>query len=195
MPNDPQTILSPAEQRQLLQYARRSISWGLEHNGCMPVPVHALTGSVARVGSSFVTLRIDRELRGCIGRLNATRPLLVDVVENAYSAAFSDFRFAPLTAPELPKVTISISVLTQPLAIQFTSQENLLQQLKPGIDGLVLSAQGHSSTFLPSVWESLQTPREFLGQLKRKAGLSATFWSDDIRIERYQTLEFSELDV
>ncbi len=184
--------LSPAVQRQLLQYARRSISWGLEHNRCLTVTKSELTGSAAHIGSSFVTLRIAGELKGCIGRLRATRPLLVDVVENAYSAAFSDFRFPPLTAPELPEVTISISVLTKPEALQFRSQEDLLRQLKPGVDGLVLSAQGHGGTFLPSVWESLQTPREFLGQLKRKAGLSANFWSDDLQIERYHTVEFGE---
>ncbi|NOZ08968.1 MAG: AmmeMemoRadiSam system protein A [FCB group bacterium] len=187
--------LSPEEQQALLQYARRSIKWGLEHTGTLTVSDGDLTDTFRQPASTFVTLHLGEDLRGCIGRLKSNRPLLTDVIENAHSAAFADYRFPPVTAPELGKIIISISVLSRPHALYFKSEEDLLGQLVPGTDGLILSVPGHTGTFLPSVWESLPTPREFLEQLKRKAGLPAAYWSDDISIERYHTLEFSERDV
>jgi hypothetical protein len=112
------------------------------------------------------------------------------VAENAWAAAFRDPRFAPLAADELATLTLSISVLTPPTPKRVDSEQDLLQQLQPGIDGLLLQDGAHSGTFLPSVWEQLPQPEEFLRQLKRKAGLPADYWSAHIQLSRYRSESF-----
>jgi len=140
--------------------------------------------------ATFVTLNINSELRGCIGTLEAHEPLVIDVANNARSAAFHDPRFEPLTQAEFERLQIHISILGIPEPMEFNSEQNLIEQLQPGIDGLILSAAGRRGTFLPSVWESLKTSEEFFKHLKLKAGLPPTFWSDDIKVERYTTESF-----
>ena len=132
--------------------------------------------------ASFVTLKIDNELRGCIGTLEARQPLVFDVVENARSAAFHDPRFAPVSQKEFPLLQIHISVLSIPEPVEFTSEQDLLQQIRPNIDGLILTAAGHRGTFLPSVWESLPTAEQFWLHLKNKAGLPMNYWNDNIKV-------------
>ena len=140
--------------------------------------------------ATFITLNINDQLRGCIGTLEAHQPLVIDVAHNARAAAFQDPRFGPLSKPEFERLQIHISILGIPEPMTFTSQQDLLQQIRPGIDGLILTSGMRRGTFLPSVWESLATPEEFLSHLKLKAGLPAGFWSDGIRIERYTTESF-----
>ena len=150
------------------------------------------SGLLAKQGACFVTLNCDDRLRGCIGTLEAFQPLVLDVTDNAFSAAFRDPRFSPLTAGEFSRIGIHISVLTPASPVTFKSEQDLIEQLHPQIDGLILSLGRQRGTFLPSVWESLPDPRDFLLHLKRKAGLPADFWSDDIRIERYHTISISQ---
>jgi len=140
--------------------------------------------------ATFVTLKIHDELRGCIGTLEARQPLVFDVVQNARSAAFEDPRFTPLHKEEFPLLEVHISVLSVPEPMTFESEQDLLQKIRPGIDGLVLSAAGHRGTFLPSVWESLPTVEKFWSHLKNKAGLPVNYWSDAIKVERYTTESF-----
>jgi len=118
--------------------------------------------------------------------------LVEDVAENAWSAAFRDPRFPPLTAAELPGLGIHISVLTPPQPMHFTSEADLLRQIRPGVDGLILQDGWARGTFLPSVWESLPRVADFWTQLKHKAGLPAHHWSADLRVFRYETESFSE---
>ncbi|OGQ65946.1 MAG: AMMECR1 domain-containing protein [Deltaproteobacteria bacterium RIFCSPLOWO2_12_FULL_50_11] len=176
----------------LLETARQSILHGLNNHKPLPVGAGDLPEELRRHKASFVTLYNKKNLRGCIGMLEATRPLIIDVAENAYAAAFRDPRFSPITREELLDLTISISILSKSTPIDFTSEEDLLQKIRPGIDGLILSENFHRGTFLPSVWKSLPTPRAFLDQLKIKAGLPPHYWSDKITIERYTSEEFSE---
>ena len=140
--------------------------------------------------ATFVTLNINDQLRGCIGTLEAHQPLVIDVAHNARAAAFHDPRFGPLSKPEFDRLQIHISILGIPEPMSFNSEQDLIQQLRPGVDGLILTAAGHRGTFLPSVWESLETPEEFFSHLKLKAGLPSSYWSDDIKIERYTTESF-----
>jgi len=135
---------------------------------------------------------MNGELRGCIGTLSAYRQLQVDVAENALAAAFKDPRFMPLTAYEFLKTNISISILTEPEEINFTSEEDLLSKIRPGVDGLILSAGNNRGTFLPSVWEDLPEKELFWVHLKRKAGLSMDYWSPSIKVERYTSVYISE---
>ncbi len=143
-------------------------------------------------GACFVTLTKDGKLRGCIGSLEARRPLREDVRANARAAAFNDQRFPPLTRDEFPSIHVEISLLTKPQPMTFTSEEDALAQLRPHIDGVVLEIGNHRSTFLPQVWEQLPEPRQFLAQLKMKAGLPPSFWSAELRLSRYQVQKWKE---
>ena len=141
-------------------------------------------------GAAFVTLKKDDQLRGCIGSLSAYRPLCEDIAENAYAAAFRDPRFNALTEAELDDIELSISVLTPPEMIVFTSEEDLIAQLRPGVDGLIMTEGGNRGTFLPSVWENYPQAESFLKHLKMKAGLPASYWSGTIKVERYETVSW-----
>jgi len=135
--------------------------------------------------SAFVTLRRHSELRGCVGGLEAVQPLVVDVAAHAFAAAFRDPRFPPLEERELAGLDLHISVLNPPEPLAFGSEEELLAVLRPGVDGLILQEGPRRGTFLPAVWESVADPREFLRELKRKAGLPPDHWSEAIRVQRY----------
>ena len=147
-----------------------------------------------RPGATFVTLTQHGELRGCIGTLEARRPLRQDVEENALNAAFRDPRFAPLAVAELEVTRIEVSLLCAPVPLAIAGEDDLLQRLRPGVDGVVLAFRGRRATFLPQVWESLPEPREFVAALKRKAGLATGFWHDEIRVARYAVSKFREAD-
>jgi len=140
--------------------------------------------------ATFVTLTIGGHLRGCIGMLEACRPLAEDVAANARAAAFEDPRFEPLTKKEFEKLEIHISVLSPPEELTFLSEEDVLSQIRLGIDGLILQDGFRRGTFLPSVWEELPSKELFWAHLKRKAGLPADYWSDTLRVFRYTTEYF-----
>jgi AmmeMemoRadiSam system protein A len=185
-------MISPAGRQALLQVARDSIRHGLEHG--RPLTVHAADypEELRPLRASFVTLHRHGELRGCIGILEALRPLVEDVAYHAWAAAFEDPRFAPLAEWELEGLDIHISILSPPQPLQFESEADLLRQLRPGSDGLILHDCGRRGTFLPSVWESLPQPRDFWQHLKLKAGLPPDWWSDTLQVERYTTESFGE---
>ena len=140
--------------------------------------------------ATFVTLTIGGRLRGCIGMLEACRPLAEDVAANACAAAFEDPRFDPLTKKEFEKLEIHISVLSPPEELTFSSEEDVLSQIRPGIDGLILQEGFRRGTFLPSVWEELPEKELFWAHLKRKAGLPTDYWSATLRVFRYTTEYF-----
>jgi AmmeMemoRadiSam system protein A len=142
--------------------------------------------------ATFVTLTQADGLRGCIGSLEAWRPLADDVHANARAAAFHDPRFRPLTADELPRTRLEVSLLTPAETIAWSDEADARAQLQPGHDGVILSAGRHRATFLPQVWEQLPEPRRFLGELKRKAGLAADYWGPEVRLERYTVRKWQE---
>ena len=188
---DPAMTLSNSDRETLTELAYASIRHGLEQGGPLKFEAIADTpASLLEQAACFVTLNESGQLRGCIGSLEARRPLAVDVCENAYAAAFRDPRFAALTEPELDKLDLSISVLTPARAMQFESEQDLIRQLRPGVDGLILTDAGRRGTFLPSVWEQLPEATDFLRHLKLKAGLPADHWSDGLRVERYTTISW-----
>ncbi|MDO5287377.1 MAG: AmmeMemoRadiSam system protein A [Actinomycetia bacterium] len=143
-------------------------------------------------GAAFVTLTQSGALRGCIGSLAAYRPLVEDVTANAVSAARRDPRFPPLSADELPRTQVEVSVLSAPEPYPVSSEQDARDRLRPGIDGVVLSFGRHRGTFLPQVWEQLPQPQDFLNHLKRKAGLPSDWWDDAVRLERYTVTAFHE---
>lgn len=142
--------------------------------------------------ATFVTLTMHGRLRGCIGSLEAVRPLLDDLRANAAAAALSDPRFPPLSADEFDAVRFEVSLLSPLEPIPVTTEGEVIGSLRPGIDGIVLHYGVHRATFLPQVWEQLPEPNLFLAQLKLKAGLPADFWHEELLVFRYEVSKFRE---
>ncbi|HYA20244.1 MAG TPA: AmmeMemoRadiSam system protein A [Burkholderiales bacterium] len=140
----------------------------------------------------FVTLKIRGELRGCIGSLQAQRSLLADLKANALAAAFRDPRFDPLTDAEFNHTRIEVSLISTIQLINFTDEQDALNQLRPAIDGIIFEHQNRRSTFLPQMWESLPSPRAFMELLKKKAGLSPSFWAEDVKLSRYTVIRLCD---
>jgi len=182
--------LNEAEQQCLLKLARASIEHGLEIGRPLSVDMEALPARLTEKMASFVTLERLGQLRGCIGMLEAVRPLAVDVVENAFAAAFRDSRFPPIRPAEMEDLDLHVSVLSAASPITAESEDALLQQLRPGEDGVILTEGRRRATYLPTVWQQLPTPKDFIEQLKTKAGLPKRYWSDSIRFFRYNTQSF-----
>jgi len=180
------SLTEPNRQR-LLELARGSIRHGLSTGRPIQVNLADFPEELTERRATFVTLQKNHQLRGCIGMLKAVRPLAEDIAENAFLAAFNDPRFPPLTAHELDGLEIHLSILTPAEPMSFNSEQDLLSQLQPNIDGLILEEGPWHGTFLPSVWELLPKPEQFLRHLKQKAGLSPDYWSKDIRVYRYRT--------
>jgi AmmeMemoRadiSam system protein A len=185
-------VYSAEDRRALHGVAFASIEHGLRTGVALEPDPSVYAESLQRVRACFVTLRTQAtgELRGCVGGLEATRPLVCAVAHSAFSAAFRDPRFQPLRADELPGVEVHVSVLSPLEAIEVESERELCERLRIGIDGLVLADGRHSATFLPDVWQSLQEPDRFVRELKKKAGLPAEHWSRSMRVQLYTSESF-----
>lgn len=177
----------------LLQIARTAISNALGSTVALAEPAGASADVLQALGASFVTLNQRGQLRGCIGSLQAHRPLIQDIKANAVAAALHDPRFAPLTSLELDITTVEVSVLSAMQPLPFASEADALAQLRPGVDGVVFEYGRYRSTFLPQVWEQLPTPRQFMAHLKQKAGLAPDFWAAEVLLERYTVSKFKEV--
>ncbi|UJP06387.1 MAG: AmmeMemoRadiSam system protein A [Nitrosomonas sp.] len=177
----------------LLQIARAAIADVL----CAPYRRPAVSAAedwLSKPGATFVTLTEESELRGCIGSLQAYRPLADDVMRNAVSAAFRDPRFMPLTESELSGVCIEVSLLSELQPLGFSDETEALAQLRPHVDGIVFEYGDYRSTLLPQVWKSFSQPRQFLAQLKLKARLPENFWDEEVKLSRYTLSKWREID-
>lgn len=186
----PSINLSSEDKETCHKVAADSIRYGLEHGTKLPVNAADYSSELQQNYATFVTLHKMGALRGCIGTLEAYQPLINDIAEHAYAAAFSDPRFPGLEQSEFDQLDIEISVLSQPEEIEFTDENDLLNKIRPGIDGLILESGFNRGTFLPSVWEQLPDKNDFLNHLKMKAGLAVNWWDDKAKISRYETLSF-----
>lgn len=184
--------LTEPHRRELLTLARESIASALPRSAYQPFQARDLPAELLRPASSFVTLRVDAALRGCCGSIEVSKSLAEDVWRAAWAAAFSDPRFPPLSHREWARVDLYISVLTPTEPLPAASEADLLSQLRPHIDGLILEFGASRTTFLPAVWEQLPDAAQFLRQLKLKAGWAPDFWSPQIRALRYRTESFGE---
>jgi AmmeMemoRadiSam system protein A len=176
-----------AFRHELIELCLTTIQHGLGSGKSLAVTTSNHDPFLRRHRATFVTLLNEDSLRGCIGSLTAKRELVIDLARNAHAAAFSDLRFPAVTAGELDGLDIHISILSTPEPINFDSESELVRNLRPGKDGLVLEEGGNRGTFLPSVWESIPDPEEFFFQLKRKTGLAPNHWSEEISVFRYTT--------
>jgi AmmeMemoRadiSam system protein A len=145
-----------------------------------------------QAGATFITLTKDGELRGCIGSLEARRPLGADVAENAVAAAFHDPRFTPMTREEWPSVRVEVSLLSAAKPMRFADQADLLSQIRVGEDGLIIECDGRRATFLPQVWESIPEKVMFLRELLRKAGLASDTRLGRCQVWRYTVTKWKE---
>ena len=170
----------------LLAIAREAIAEANELDGAREWPEDWLRATAA----TFVTLRLEGELRGCIGTVDAHRALGDDVAHNARSAAYRDSRFAPVTHAQRDLLQVEVSVLSPRSLIDAETEADAVSCLRPGVDGIVLEFAEVRATFLPQVWESLPDPVDFLAELRRKARLPPRFWHPDMKISRYTVEKF-----
>jgi hypothetical protein len=185
-------VLAMGHGRLMLGIARASVRHGLEKGTEPGVALDRLPGVLRHPGASFVTLKQAGDLRGCIGSIAASRPLAQDVAVNAFKAAFHDPRFPPLTMDEAKDIHLEISLLSEPEPFPVESESQLIADLRPGIDGLILADGSRRAVFLPAVWESLKEPRDFVSRLKQKGGWSRDYWSDDIAASRFTAEKIAE---
>jgi AmmeMemoRadiSam system protein B/AmmeMemoRadiSam system protein A len=182
--------------RTLLEIARASIAEALGFEARKPSTDERW---LREWRASFVTLKQDDELRGCVGMLGAQRPLADDVAANARAAAFQDTRFEPLTREEFARTDIEVSLLSAPKRLLFEDHRDLIAQLRPGIDGIILEYGGGNggkrATFLPQVWDALPDPEQFITHLKQKAGLAPDTRTERCRVMRYTVLKWREAEM
>ena len=177
--------MNEAYRNLLLNTAKKAVKFGLTQNSVLPIKLNDFDNPLIQIQASFVTLHLNGKLRGCIGTLEAYQALILDIVQNAYNAAFKDPRFFSVSDEEFPHLHYHISILTPPTTLTFISEKELLNQITPNIDGIILSDGEKKGTFLPSVWEQLPDKHFFLKQLKIKAGFSPDYWSNTLTAQRY----------
>ena len=191
--SQPIPMLSEQDKVYLLALARSSIDQAVNRHPLTEIDLHGLSDILRTDGAAFVTLTKDKLLRGCIGALEAYQPLVMDVREHAVAAAMNDYRFTPVSTEELPYLSIEISRLTQPKDLEYHDAEDLIDLLRPGIDGVILAEGYRRATFLPQVWEQLPNPEDFLSHLCHKMGASPDAWcKKHLTVSIYQVEEFHE---
>ena len=185
--------LTEGDGKLLLQVARRTIEQKLFNRKVKEKGDAALPPVFHEKRGTFVTLTMDGQLRGCIGHIVPQESLIEGIRINAINAAFRDPRFGPMSSGEWEKVKIEISILSDPKPLPYSSAEDLLKKLRPGIDGLIIKKGYHQATFLPQVWEQLPNKKDFLSHLCLKGGLDADAWrKGDLEVLIYQVQAFEE---
>jgi AmmeMemoRadiSam system protein A len=188
-----QDRLSDEEKRTLLRLARSSLEEGVRGQKLPPIAPSELSPRLMEPGASFATLTINGQLRGCIGALEPYQPLANDVREHALAAALDDPRFPPVRPEELDRIQVEISRLTLPQPVQYSDADNLLSQLRPNIDGVILRDGMRRATFLPQVWEKIPDKETFLDNLCMKMGAAPDTWrKKHLDVLTYQVEEFHE---
>lgn len=176
---------------QMIAAARRSLHYAVKQDTYRPQRKDYDEHLFDR-GAVFVTLHKNGKLRGCIGSLYPRQAVVADIATNARAAALEDGRFEPLAEDELDDVRISVSLLTGYERINYRDEADLLEQMQSGTDGIVIRDGDRQGLFLPSVWEEISDKQSFLNNLKLKAGMSPSFWSNDIKVYRFRTVEVKE---
>jgi len=189
--------LNALEKKVCIDLARKSIKYYFENSSILTLnkkDFDKLPKPLLENKACFVTLTINNQLRGCVGHLNAIQPLYEDILENACSAAFSDTRFSALSEEDYSKIKIEVSILTEPFDFEFKSSNELINSLVKGKDGLIIRKGYHSATFLPSVWEEIDSKEEFLSHLCLKAGLAPDEWKNlGLKVQKYYAIKAKEV--
>jgi AmmeMemoRadiSam system protein B/AmmeMemoRadiSam system protein A len=181
--------LSEEDKRQLLALARKSFVYFLQKQRIPEASELnvAVSDAMKYQRAAFVTLKENSELRGCIGDILPRQPLYKSVISNAINAGVNDWRFTPVTEAECSNITIEISALTPPAPIDSPDK------IRIGIDGVILSKDGHSAVFLPQVApEQGWDVNQMLTHLALKAGLSRDAWKEGASFLVFQADVFGE---
>ncbi|MDI6769718.1 MAG: AmmeMemoRadiSam system protein A [Anaerolineales bacterium] len=187
------SALTLEEKQTLLRLSRQALESGVRGQTLPALDAATLSPTLRADGASFVTLTVRGELRGCIGVLEPYQSLAEDVREHAIAAALQDYRFPPVEEHELAQIEIEVSRLTLPEPLEYTTAEDLLASLRPGVDGVILQDGFRRATFLPQVWEKVADKEEFLDHLCMKMGASPDFWRrKHLEVLVYQVEEFHE---
>jgi AmmeMemoRadiSam system protein A len=187
------TELDPKERRILLEIARRTLQDACRGEKPAPLKLEDYPPALREIESAFVTLTKKGTLRGCVGSIEASQPLVQEVRERAIGAGFQDYRFPPLTVSELDQIEIEISRLTKPQRLEYETPQELLEKLHPGKDGVILRHSYHRATFLPQVWDQLPDKELFLSRLCLKMGLTENAWKQHhLEVEIYHVEHFQE---
>lgn len=176
------------EKQFILNLAREAISYFLTDSKILKIDEsRVIFKKLLENKACFVTLKINGELRGCVGHIEPTQPLYLDIIENAVGSAFRDSRFDPLTPKEFEQISMEVSVLTEPVQLFFDSSADLLNKIRPNIDGVIIQKDGRSATYLPAVWNDFESKEKFLSSLCVKAGLKEGDWLvPDLLVWTYQ---------
>lgn len=180
------SLIKP-KQNLLLTLAWQSIAHGLKTGKPLSIDTAAYPPEFAEKKATFVTLKTQHHSRGSFGTLRAIRPLAEDICENAFAAAFCDKHYPSVTDTELAALEIHIDLLSPLQPLLFSSELDLIRQLEPDVDGLMLEEGSHHAFLLPRNWESCHAPMQFLEQLKQNAKIPATYWSKNIKAYRFTT--------
>ena len=175
--------------KDLLQIVARSLQKAVTEHKVYSPSRKDYADELFNKGASFVTLKQNQELRGCIGTVIPHVAIAQDVAENAYRAAMEDSRFQSLTQKELANLTFSISLLTEFEPIHYKDADDLVSQIQAGIDGIIIRDGDRQGLFLPSVWQELPDKEEFMKHLKIKAGINPSYWSENLKVYRFRTVE------
>ncbi|NQS91660.1 MAG: AmmeMemoRadiSam system protein A [Chloroflexi bacterium] len=185
--------ISPEMGQILIKTVRQTLEIRLKVEKIDLLDLEGIPSELNEQGASFITLTKQSQLRGCVGSIEATQPLIQDVQERAIGAGFEDPRFPPITEAELPEIRIEVSLLTKPEPLDYQSPDELVKKLRPGIDGVILKHQYRRATFLPQVWEQLPKTEIFLDRLCQKMGLDPAAWRTiQMQVEVYQVVKFIE---
>lgn len=185
--------LSVAERTALLQVARETLTHAVKGEQLPPLDLAAYPPRLREPRATFVTLTLDDQLRGCVGAIEPRRPLVEDVRENTIAAAFYDPRFPPVSVDELEGIAIELSILSPLKPLAYEKPHDLLETLRPNIDGVLIRYGDLRATFLPKVWEKIPDPVTFLDHLCFKMGVSPDFWrTNHLEVFTYQTETFQE---
>lgn len=188
-----QEQLTDDERTLLLQFARQAIQNAVCGEPTELLKIKSLPQRLREPGASFVTLTRHGKLRGCIGSIEPKYPLIEDVRKHAIAAALQDFRFPPIQPHELPGIKIEISRLTLPKDIIYNSSQELLKQIMPGVDGVIIIDGGRRATFLPQVWKKIPDKEIFLNHLCQKMGAPSDLWRHKLlTIQIYRVEKFEE---
>jgi AmmeMemoRadiSam system protein A len=179
------TSLKESELRILLDIVESTVRCYLDK---LPLPQLVLSEfpqSLQQLGACFVTLHVNGQLQGCIGTTSESSPLVLEVQRKAWASACQDSRFAPLQKHQASGLEIEVSVLSTPIALEVTTEQELLDVLRHKHCGVILEDAYHHALFLPQVWEQLPTPSEFVTHLKLKGGWTQHYWSDNIQVKLF----------
>ncbi len=190
--SSPEPHLDDRARDELLGVARETVERGIRGEGRWRPDSDRYRDALRVERACFVTLHLDGRLRGCVGSLTPREPLVVETARSAHGAAFSDPRFPAVARDEAGRLHYHISVLSAAEPLCFGCESELLAQLRPGVDGLILREGTRTGTFLPQVWRMFESPAEFIEQLRLKAGLPAKHWSGTLAVSRYTTESFGD---